>query len=306
MLLDILEVLGEGEADALGDAAVVLAVHHEAVVDLPAVAHEGHAVHGGLARFRVHGHLGHEHAVHVNHEGLPLAVFVACGPIHGGPFSRKGCRLSGGNQFVIGHISAALLEEAALRLRGLLEQGLAGHPYGVARHDLGPGTAGRAGIGAFRRVGPREAELVGGDPQGAQRLVGRADGADVRALAVVFPGGTDGDGPVGVHVHPGLGAVGTVEPAAVHAHREADALLVAGRGAFGGSLLREFILRPERFEHLRQGIGLGSLSRGGGASRAVGVLQSDLQGVHAELLRQFVHKDLGGEKGLGRAIGPEG
>ena len=77
VLLDVLEVLGQRQADALGDAAVHLAIDHQLVVDLADVGHDREALDRGLAGPGVHIHFGHEDAVHIDREGLALAVLIA-------------------------------------------------------------------------------------------------------------------------------------------------------------------------------------------------------------------------------------
>ena len=79
VLLDVLEVLGQREADALGDAAVHLAVNYGLVDDLAHVGHRSETLDRRLAGLGVHRDFRHEDAVHVRRERCALAIAVATG-----------------------------------------------------------------------------------------------------------------------------------------------------------------------------------------------------------------------------------
>ncbi len=87
VLLQVLEVLGERQTDALGDAAVHLAVDDQLVVDLAHVAHGSVSLHRGLAGPSVHRHFGHEHAVHVDGERTALRISRRSGVHRGRPLA---------------------------------------------------------------------------------------------------------------------------------------------------------------------------------------------------------------------------
>ena len=101
-----------------------------------------------------------------------------------------------GLHFVIG------IETAAGLFHGL-DQGFTGHADGVAHHELRTGTAGRAAHGGLGGVVHDKADLVGGgNIQGTQGLVGRAERAGVGALTVISPAHADGDRAVFIVLRP--------------------------------------------------------------------------------------------------------
>lgn len=151
MLLDVLEILGEGISQALEHAAIDLAVRGQTVVDLADVGHADHVVHGHLAGSGLYRDLGHVDDVHEDHKRLAKAGFGVAGHARHGIDTVEPGRLAGGLHFGVGH-------KGSVGLFGRSQKRLAGRADGAAHHHLGARAAGRAGRRLLGRVGPAETD----------------------------------------------------------------------------------------------------------------------------------------------------
>ena len=95
VLVQILEVLGQSKADALGQAAVEVAVHQELVHDGADVGHAGELDDLDLAGLGVDLDLGQEDGVHVGGKGLALGgvlIHRVVGAVGGDPVAPSAAR----------------------------------------------------------------------------------------------------------------------------------------------------------------------------------------------------------------------
>ena len=191
------------------------------------------------------------------------------------------------------------------------EKVLRGETAGVARHHLGAGAAGGAGIGAYLCVVHYEAYLLRPYAGLSQRLVGGYQRAHIRALSVILPAGVYAYRAVGVELGLRGGGVNAVQTAAVYAERNAYAVLIPP--VRPGVLLRyplfaRLIQRARLFKErlLAVYIWREACGYGGALGLLIAVHSPHLKGVYAHLCGEAVYGYFRAHEGLRRAVGAEG
>ncbi len=185
MLLHIVVVLRECEADAVGKPAVSLSVYGCRIADDAYVIHRGHAEDGGLAGLDVDFHLGHEQRVgevrrRVSDSGVRIEIAqIRIFRISGVAFIFG--RDTFGNHFSVG-------SECAVRLFHGVDQLVGGLLGGFAVGIVLTGCGGCAGVRAIFAVVLDQHDVVHGDAQRLQCFQGVLQGTDVAALAYILPG----------------------------------------------------------------------------------------------------------------------
>ena len=155
-------------ADALNKTAVELALDKQTVHNRSDVGNAGELLHLYLARLGIHHHLRQEYAVHIRCKGLALGgvlIHGVIGAVCGGPVAVHLGLYTLRLHLVVCAVASVLLAHCG-------EKVLRGETAGVARHHLGAGAAGGAGIGAYLCVVHYEAYLLRPYAGLSQRLVG--------------------------------------------------------------------------------------------------------------------------------------
>ena len=210
MLLQILEVLGQRQADALGNSAHNLSVHHRLVDNGTKVRYHGKFHNLYFSGLHIDLHHRQVDAVHVYGEGIALSRFlIAVGAGGGYPFA-----LIFQRKLFIHHLLPGTV--STIGFSHGVDQHLAGYPHRVSGHNIGTGTAGRSGVGGLAGIVHHQLDLIRGNARLAQSLMGMGQSSDIRALSVIFPGIVDGDRAVLIEFRPGLGGIYTVQAAAVN------------------------------------------------------------------------------------------
>ncbi len=299
VLVELFKILGQGQADALSNASVNLAVHNQFVVDLPDVCDHRVPFHRGLPGLGVYSHFGHEKAVHVYGKGRSLRrLEIAVGIHGGGPLSRIPQRDFFGHHLVISSVGPVRLSHGC-------DQKFTAVLDGVAGDDLLPAATRRTAVRSQGHVVHHLLDLVRRDSQGAQCFMRGTQSAHVRALAVVFPGGGQSHA-ILCQFHRDLGGVGAVDSAAVDAEADAHSLFDLRGGFLVGLFLCRLVQRSQLVDHLREAVNLRRLSGRRRVAFAVDVLGAEFQRIHFHFRRKLVHQAFGSEEALGRTIGAKG
>ena len=306
MLGQVIEVLGQSQADALCQAAVEVAVNQQLVHDGTHVSNAGELLNGNLTGLGIDADLGQEQGVHIGCEGLALRGSlingVSCAVV-ADPVAQNLGLNAFSLHFVVGTVGAVFLLHCS-------NQVFCCQTASVTGHNLAAGTACGAGVGSVLGVVHNELDLLGLDACLAQSLVSGHQNAHISALAVIFPRSVHSDGAVGIQLSVSLGCVNAVQTAAVNTGSNTDTVLVA---AIGGSVLLSnasptcLVQRTSHLVHFFQTVDIGRVAGGdGGLFRfLVAVQLADIEGIHAHLGGQNVDGDFRAHEGLGRTVSTE-
>jgi len=159
MLLQVLEILSERQADTLRHTTVDLPIHNQFVVDLADIGSDHHPLDSRLTRLQLNCDLSDEGAVHVNREGIALRGLKIAIAVHGSsplPFILEwqlGC-----NHLIIGiEPTTGLLHCGNQFLAAVLDC--------VARHHLRTASASRTTVGRDRGIVHYQLDLFWSDAQ---------------------------------------------------------------------------------------------------------------------------------------------
>jgi len=194
----------------------------------------------------------------------------------------------------------------AVGLRHCLYQHSAGYRERVAGQQVRTGAAGRTRVRVTRIVHV-EFDLARLDAQRPQRLIGKAEGTEVRPLTVILPGVIDHHVAIGEQFCRRLGTVRTIQPGAVHAQRETDAISLARHVVSCLALLRFFPLGLDQFEQPFHAVHFRFLTgrRGMALAFLVAIPQPQLERIDAHLFGQHIYGDFLVEERLRGAVGAE-
>ena len=299
-LLDIVVVLAERKTDAVGDAAVRLAVDRVDVADLADLVHAGEADDPGLAGLGIHLDLSQVQDIGIGRMWdrqcrcwgrggrVPEWRSVSYLPI----IFRRDAFF---DHLVIGAVGA-------VRLAHGIHQLLGGDDGGVAVHVVRAAGGRHAAVGAEFGVALDEPDAVGSHAQRFERFERHHQRADVAALTQFLPGVVLGDGVVGIEFQGDGGAVGGAFGDVEAAPGEADAAAQFGRILFLRFLDRPLIVGAHLLHDLFHRILPEGIAVDIGVAGAGDVAPAELEGIDAGLLRQHVHQRLAQGVGLGRTV----